>query len=177
MDYLAVACRCLIGVVFVVSAFGKVRSRQAFREFVTSTAALVPRRGRALSPVVVAAELAVPVLLAVPVTVRTGFGLAAVLLAAFAVAIAAAVRRGVRTSCRCFGASTAPLGTRHVVRNAGLFAVAAVGALLGPGRPAELAGVAIAAIAAVVLAALVTRLDDLVELFAPMPTSGGRSSR
>ncbi|MFI7635951.1 MauE/DoxX family redox-associated membrane protein [Nonomuraea sp. NPDC049400] len=176
MDYLAIACRCLIGLIFAISALSKIRGRQAYQEFARTTTTLLPRHGRKLALPALAAEFAVPVLLALPATTLAGFGLAATLLTAFAVAIAAALRRGVRTSCRCFGASTTPLGTQHVIRNAALIAVSATGAALGPGDPAHPGGIAVAAVAAVVLATLVTRLDDLIDLFAPT-TATGRPSR
>lgn len=65
----------------------------------------------------VTVEVAIVVLLAVPVTARVGAALAALALLGFTAVIVAALRRGSLAACRCFGASTVPLGRRHVLRN------------------------------------------------------------
>ncbi|MFI6318391.1 MauE/DoxX family redox-associated membrane protein [Nonomuraea sp. NPDC050556] len=171
MDYAALAFRCFIGLLFLLSALSKLRSRAAFLEFTVSTRQLLatPRIPTGIAAGTAAgAELAVPVLLAVPVSVRLGFSVACLLLAAFTVAIVAALRRKVSASCRCFGASSAPLGRAHVVRNTLLFLVSALGLALGTGAPIEPAGWVITAAAAAVAAVLVARLDDLLALFAPV---------
>ncbi|MGK5552102.1 MauE/DoxX family redox-associated membrane protein [Actinomadura kijaniata] len=185
MEYLAFGCRVLIGLVFALSAFSKLRSRPAFAEFAAVTRtllrALVPGRsaGRAgarrVGAAVAVLEAAVPVLLVVPAAVPAGHAVALALLAAFAAGIAAALRGGVRTACRCFGASAAPLGARHLARNGVLALAALTGLVAGPGRvaAAEPAGLAVAATAAAVLALLVIRFDDLIDLFAdPAPVDG-----
>ncbi len=156
---------------------GKLRGRAAFREFAATTRVLLiasspvsrisHATARVVGGAVVAAEASVVLLLLVPGAGRIGLGLAMVLMAAFGHGIAAAIRRGVRTSCRCFGASSTPLGARHLVRNAALFLVAATGLLIGPVGDADLAGLVVAGGAAAVLALLVVRLDDLVDLFTP----------
>src|SRR6185503_12351118 len=150
MDYLSFACRCLIGLVCGVSVIGKLRGRTAFREFAGTTRVLLIAAGpvsrvshaaaRVVGGVVVAAEASVVLLLLIPGTGWVGLGLAMVLMASFGHGIAAAIRRGLRTSCRCFGASSTPLGSRHLVRNAALFLVAATGLLTGPVADADLAG-------------------------------------
>ncbi|MEV0386486.1 MauE/DoxX family redox-associated membrane protein [Nonomuraea sp. NPDC050643] len=182
-DYLAVACRCLIAVVFGVSLIGKLRGRAAFAEFGRATrrmlSAVPPWRAVShataarVAYVVAGAEAFVAVSLVVPSTVvpeAAGAGLvvAAGLLIAFSAGIAMVLRAGVRTPCRCFGSSSAPVGRPHLVRNAVLLGAAITGLLAGPGNagPLHAAGVAIAATVAVVIAVLVIRLDDLVEVFA-----------
>ncbi|MGA5129976.1 MauE/DoxX family redox-associated membrane protein [Streptomyces olivoreticuli] len=174
MQYFVIASRALIGVVFLVSFWSKARGRAAFAAFVDSVAALGVAPSGPTAPVagaVVAAEGAIWVLLVTPSDEATaaGLSLAAVLLSAFAVAIARSVHRGARTSCRCFGATTVPLGPRHVVRNVFLIAVCVGGALaaLGGTAKATAAGGAVAAVAGLILGALVTLLDDLAALFAP----------
>lgn len=53
-------------------------------------------------------------------------------LAAFTAAIVVQLRRGRHPQCACFGAwSTAPLGWRHVWRNAGFAALAVLAAVFG----------------------------------------------
>lgn len=176
IEQLAVAARCLIGVVFVLSAAGKLRSRTAFAEFARSgralTGALLGGRpiGRAaglwLGVAVVTAEVAVVALLAVTATARAGFALAVALLLAFTAGLLAEMRRGTSVPCRCFGASGTPIGRRHIVRNAALITLSvagfAAGSVAGPSLLPHPAAVA----AGAVLALVVARLDDLVELFA-----------
>jgi hypothetical protein len=170
MMYLALACRCLVGVTFLVSVSGKLRSRPAFRAFVSWLAALpVPLvRGRPgpVAAVIAAAEALIVVLVALPWTVRPGLTLAAVVLGVFTAGTWLAVARGTDAPCQCFGVSASPLGRRHVVRDA-LMAVAALtgAAAVGPGG-ARPAGAALSLGAGLVVAGIVVFLDDLVALFA-----------
>lgn len=171
MEYVGIGVRCALGLVFVVSFVSKVRSRDSWVAFTGSVRALGVRSARLVRPAAVAvviAEFAVVVLVAVPVpgAAVVGCVLAAGLLLVFGTAIAATLRRGVRASCRCFGASAAPLGVRHVVRNA-VLAVAAVAGVVASARSgsAEAAGVAVAVCAGLLAGGLVTVLDDVVDLF------------
>ncbi|MGW4638167.1 MauE/DoxX family redox-associated membrane protein [Sphaerisporangium sp. NPDC004334] len=173
MQYVAIGIRCLIGTVFLVSSFSKVKGRDAFDAFVVSVRDMETLPSRLVRPVafiVVCAEFSVCVTLATPGPwiVITGFAIAVGLLAAFAVGIALAVRGGVRAHCRCFGASVTPLGLRHVVRNVVLLSVAAIGAVttLSDGA-VDGGGAVVALFAGLVLGGMVTVLDDVVELFRP----------
>jgi hypothetical protein len=189
MDEVGFGCYCLVGLVFAVSAVSKLRGRKEFGEFIRATRVLavatIPgyqgsRAGaRRIGVAIIGGEAAVPVLLVVPGAAGIGLGIAIVLLAVFAVGIAAAMRRGLRTSCGCFGSSSAPLGPRHLVRNAFLVAAAAIGLALRPDgiTQADPAGLAVAGVAALVLVALVVRLDDLIDLFTPASAVAGRDSR
>jgi hypothetical protein len=181
VDYVVLAARCLVGVVFAVSALTKLRTRTALRDFAGSLGQFgVPlRRRRPLGLAVGLAEATIPVLLVAALagdaaagpTARAmagaGFGLAAILLAGFTTAIARARRRGVRVPCRCFGASATPLGRQHLVRNGLLLAAVAAGlagVTIGPAGPADLGGAAVAALAGSVAGALVTVSHDLLDL-------------
>lgn len=178
--YLAVAAAMLVGAVFAVAVVGKVRGAAAFRSLVESLAGLaVVPRGLALPVAVllVLAEAAVVVLLAVPATGRLGLLAAALLLAALTAGVALELRRGTGGSCRCFGVSTRPLARLHLLRNGGLALVAALGAAAPPAERHP-AGVALAACAGALLAVLVVRLDDLADLLrAPRGPAPNRSSR
>lgn len=183
MATVIIGARCLVGVVFLVSAVTKLRSRAAFAEFVASLRAtgLVPARwARRVAVVVVLTEAAIPALLAVPVLIAVpaplaaaGFALATGVLGVFTVGLALAVSRGVRTPCRCFGASVAPLGLPQIVRNALLTVTAAAGlvAVLADGSAGwghtHPATVAMACAVGLVLAILAITFDDLVDLFRP----------
>jgi len=171
--YVEIAARLLIGVVFVIALAGKVNGAAAYREFVLSLRRMdvlpVALASRA-APGSLVAEGLIILLLAVPLRAAAvaGFALAAGLLTVFAVAIAVSLRRGNRAPCRCFGASSAPLGPGHIARNAVLVAVALVGLLaaLRPGA-ASVAGGVVAAFAGLVAGLVVTMYDDIAALWSP----------
>ncbi|MEV6398955.1 MauE/DoxX family redox-associated membrane protein [Streptomyces sp. NPDC051907] len=182
MIYLLFACRVLLVGVFLVAVAGKLRGRAAFDEFAASIRAmrLLPRRLAAPAAAAVAAtEAAVVVLLAWPAAVPAGFALAAALLIVFTAGIALALRRGRREPCRCFGASAAPLGPVHVVRNLFLALAAAAGLVLslaeGAHWPPNAGAGALALTAGVIGVLLVVRLDDLTALFTTSPAMSHES--
>lgn len=173
MAYVEVFGRCLIGLVFVASAWSKRPVNGQFKQFSDSLAAMRLLPARFVVPVaagVVALEAAVVLLLLLPLA-AFGFALAILLLAGFAGAIFLVLRRGVQASCRCFGGSgAAPFRRHHIVRNVALIAVAGAGLVAALAAPAiSWEAVALGAMPGAVVALLVTRLDDLVELFAPAP--------
>jgi Methylamine utilisation protein MauE len=166
MEYLGVACASLIGWVFLASAISKLRQ---FGEFTRSLPALAPVRPAQIRPLamsVVAAEAAVPVLLLFPAAVSYGFAVAGGLLAAFTAAIAIAFKRGRRAPCRCFGASSTPLGPSHLVRNAILLISTVAGGLALDAQRPQAAGLAVAIAAGLVVAILIVAIDDIAVLFA-----------
>ncbi|MFD5743667.1 MauE/DoxX family redox-associated membrane protein [Streptomyces massasporeus] len=173
MTYVAFACRILLFGVFLLALAGKVRSRTAFASFARSITdlRLFPRKvSRAAAAAVIAGEVAVLLLLVPPRTAHLGLAAAVLLLLAFTAGIVVALRGGRRAPCRCFGASATPLGPLHVVRNLILAGTGAAGfavmtALPAGGWPAHAGGGAVAAVAAIVAALLVARLDDLAALF------------
>jgi len=188
MAYLGLGCRCVIGLVFLVSAVSKLRGRAAFREFSAWLASLplpaVRRRAGVLATLLAAAEAAIVVLAAVPWTSGTtwaawtapaALSLAALTLAVFTAGTWVAIARGANQPCHCFGASATPLGRRHVIRDAALCLIAAVGAAgtaaatgaagaAGP-IPANGEGIAVSLFTGAVIALLVVFLDDLAALY------------
>ena len=174
--YPLLACQALLLAVFGLAAVSKL-TRRGFGEFVAATGRLLPARwSRGRRPValgVLAAELATVCLLAWPAVAPVGFGMAAGLGTGFSAAVVAALRRGERGPCRCLGATTTPLGGSQLARNGAVVTAALAGLLLAGWSepvPVGLAGVGLAALAGLALAGLVVRIDDLVALFAPMPT-------
>lgn len=168
MGEVRLGCACLIGLVFAVSAITKLRD---FDGFVRSIPALVPASRRLVRPLATSTttlEALVPVLLVAPFTAPYGFGLAVVLLAAFTVVIAVAVRRGRHTTCRCFGPSSVPIGPRHLVRNGVLCTVAVLGALSHGGLPPA-GGILLAVFAGLVGAILIISADDIADLLVRSP--------
>ncbi|GHC68001.1 MauE/DoxX family redox-associated membrane protein [Streptomyces cinnamoneus] len=176
MTYPEVGIRCLIGGMFLISAATKLAGPRAFRAFADSLAQmrLFPAPlVRPLAALVVTGECLVCLLLAVPAPAAAagGFVLAAVLLLAFAGAVAVVAGRGTRTPCRCFGTSSTPLGLRHVVRNVLLAAVAGAGAAVtGAAGRTQPAGLVLAALAGLLLGGLVAVLDDILGLFQSLDT-------
>lgn len=175
MSYVVLGCRCALGLVFVASVVAKLRGRKSYAGLVAATGRLAPGWLVARVPAgvvaggVIATEAAVPVLLVLPGTARVGFVLADLLSLAFAAAVMAALRRGDRAPCHCFGVSARPVGGVHVARNVVLAAVAGIGLASGPvaAGPLEPAGVVAAVVAGAVVAAVTVAADDLAELFRP----------
>jgi hypothetical protein len=112
-----------------------------------------------------AAEGLIVVLVAVPWTVGSGLALAAAVLAILTAGTGLAVARGADAPCQCFGVSASPLGRRHVVRDALLCAVAAVGSAAAGSGGAHPAGAALSLGTGLVVSLFIVFLDDLAALF------------
>ena len=131
MEYLGLAARIVVGLVFVVAGVAKLRNPQAFRASVADyqvlPASLVTPVARVLPPleVVIAAMLLLGVLI-VPVSV-----LAALVLVVFAGGIWLNVERGRRIGCGCGFRRRVEVSRRLVLRN-GLLAATAAGAAIWP---------------------------------------------
>lgn len=196
MGYVELSCRWLLGLVFTVALVSKARDPRGFAASVRRLAPLPelpgwvptrwlptrlreqPHRSLAGMPAVIVAalEAALVLLLALPApaAVTCGLALALVLDGAFAVGVLAALRRGERTPCHCFGASEQPLGARHLVRDLVLAGVAALGllarfSLAGGTHPA---GWVLAGFAGALGALVLVLLDDLAGLFLPASLPG-----
>ncbi|GAB3425396.1 MauE/DoxX family redox-associated membrane protein [Flindersiella endophytica] len=173
MEYVVLACQVTLAGVFLFSFASKVRNRNAYEEFVASVVILRLARyrgSRVLALATVAAEAASVILLIVPSTSKAGLALAACLLTAFTTVIAVELRRGSRAPCRCFGASSTPLGLPHLLRNLILLAAGGtglVGGLTATAAPRDPAWTVLTLAAAALALVLVVRLDDLVALFSP----------
>jgi hypothetical protein len=123
MTLVAAAAQWLIVFVFAGSALGKAVAFGRFRDGIP-TLWPVPRRILApLAGLVVAGELAVVVLAAVPATRAMGLILAAVALLAFSGVITRTLRAASGAACNCFGGAVVPLAPRHLLRNGFLLAV------------------------------------------------------
>ncbi|MBW6439735.1 hypothetical protein KZ829_39000 [Actinoplanes hulinensis] len=174
MAYVAIAGRCLIGVVFLWAVVGKLHPRSAFHSFAASIQELPGMSGRnprAVAGLVVTTEAAVTLLLMSGTTALAGLGLAWVLLAAFVVVIAAALRRGAAAPCRCFGTAVVPLSRRHLIRNGLLIVVTSAAAVGAAGSGSALpAGILVAIPAGVLGAFVLVFFDDIVGLFADQPS-------
>lgn len=180
MDDLAVGCRALLGVVFVVSAVSKVAGRNAFPAFTRSLQRMrvVPAGlARVCGVAVVAGEFVIAAALAVPshFVAGLGFVLAFALIASFTAAIVSVLARKIDTTCRCFGRTDTPLGPQHLGRNVFLLGVAGLGwGAESYGTPAQTGALIVAALAGAFAGGLVAVFDDLVHLVRP-PSSRARA--
>ncbi len=170
----SIACRTLIATVFAVSVTSKVAGPAAWRAFRSWLSVVpLPLAGTVTVPAALAAAEAVVVpLVAIPVTAMAGMATAAALCLALTVGLAVAVRRGLSEPCRCFGASSRPLGAGQVWRNALLFAVAAAGAGFGAaagGRPVPGWQIALTIGAGLAGGLLAIFADDLTALLRVQP--------
>ncbi|MFI5960144.1 MauE/DoxX family redox-associated membrane protein [Cryptosporangium sp. NPDC051539] len=169
----ATVALAVIGVLSV-SLFSKLRSRAAFGEFAAGLVALrvVPTRWAPLvAALSIAAEAAVAGALLWPGTAVAGLAGSTLLFAGFTAALSVAIRRKATGGCRCFGASSTPVGRPHVVRSA-LLCAASLVALGGAAATSteRLSGlpavqlVAALAVAGFLVVSLVW-LDELLWLF------------
>ncbi|WP_370965636.1 MauE/DoxX family redox-associated membrane protein [Amycolatopsis sp. cg9] len=162
------ACRWVPAVVFAVSALSKVRGPAAFTAFAASLRPfgfVGARRTVWLAGAIAFAEGTTAAALAV----RPWLGclLAAALASVFAMGLTSRIRRGIRAECGCFGGSSQPIGYGHVVRSACLVLLALAGlpGVWGPVVPPEPAAGLLALAGGSLVAVLVIRLDDLLDLF------------
>ncbi|NUR60410.1 MAG: hypothetical protein HOV87_17380 [Catenulispora sp.] len=128
MTYVLLACHAVLVGVFVLSVRGKLRTSETLAADVAAFRIVPERLSWAAASATVAAELTAAVLLAVPGAGRGGFLLSAALLLVFTAVIVQALIRRLNVPCPCFGASTAPVGKRHVLRNAVFLGFAVFGA-------------------------------------------------
>jgi hypothetical protein len=181
--FVLVAAATVLGVL-VVSLVSTLRSRTAVAEFVAGVRelAVVPARLAAVTAVgAVCTELLVVALLVLPGTAVAGLVLASGLFAVYAVGLALAVRRGIDTSCHCFGAGGDAVAPRHVARAAALSAWSLAGALVGFAgdvHSVRLAGVPSTLVALVVAGCCIAAavwVDELAWLFGRPTRSDQRS--
>jgi hypothetical protein len=161
--------------VFVASAFGKLRSREAYRAFVLwlgGLELLTRRWRRPAAPVLVTAEVAVVILAALPWTAAAGLALAAALLAAFAAGALIVIRRKTNVPCQCFGPSSVPLGPRHVVRDVLLCAAAVFGAAGAGQVVSRPLGIGLSVGCGLAIALFAVFGDDVVALFSVQLSEG-----
>lgn len=181
MRYLAVGANGLIGLVFLVSSVSKARGPSAVREFVMSVRDMRVLPASLVSPaaaLVIVAEFAVWLLLAVPVTAAAMAGLivAIGLLVLFLVAAGSARRRGAQATCRCFGRPSRVFGPRQVARNVFLVGVAVIGLVAwSTPQKASIGGTLVSLGTGLLFGTVVTILDDLIGLFQPIYTNHSRS--
>jgi methylamine dehydrogenase accessory protein MauD len=140
VDAALVIGRLLLAAVFAVAGAAKLADLPGSRSAVAGFG--VPDRAAApLGTLLPIAELAIAVLL-LPAATATAAGIAAlVLLTLFSVGIAASMARGEAPECHCFGQlHSEPAGSKALVRNLALAAVAAFVSFGGAGSQPALVG-------------------------------------
>ena len=133
MSTVVLLARIALAAVFAVAAVAKLAdlegSRRAMRDF-----GIPVRPAAALGLLLPLAELAIALGLLFPPTAQWSAAAAVVLLSAFMVGIAAALRRGEEPDCHCFGqVHSAPAGRGTLARNAVLAVLALLVVVEGPG--------------------------------------------
>lgn len=130
---LVLVLRGALGALFLASAVSKIRNPATFRRTVR-TYELVPRRAvAAVAHLVVASEVLLGLSLLAGFAKTVSLGAASAMLLVFATAITVNLLRGRSFDCGCYGLELrAPISWRHVVRNCGLGALAAIGAIVAP---------------------------------------------
>lgn len=166
-QYWNLGVRCAVVLVFLVSTASKVSGPSAFAEFITSArtiGGLSARQARPVAVAVVGVETAVVILTTLPATAVAGLCLAGWALIGFAVAVGRAIRHGRAVACRCFGSSSTPLGVTQIIRNVALAGLTVSGLLAGPPAAPTPAGMVLALAGGALVATVVVRFDDIVDL-------------
>ena len=169
MQILDLTVRLALVMVLAAAVVGKLRTAQSRRDYAGMVTAMgVPAAlVRPVGVALIGAEAATAALLVGPATAPVGALAAVLLFAALTVGVYQVVHTKRRVKCNCFGGSDrAELSTVHLVRNVALVALSVVALALslgsgGPGIPE----MAVASFGALVIAAVVVRIDDLVSLF------------
>ncbi len=191
--------RGVVGVVFFVAGFSKLRSPVAFATAVRQYGILPRAPATMLARVLPYAEIVVGISMVLGVLSFYGSAAVIILLLLFMAAVLITVRRGHGLSCGCFGPGGNESGWNVLVRNGGLLALATSSAIspsgllpVGPtiedGQPLHLALFAVGfAALAVASTSYVSRLvrghrpagrgEDDVPLEAAQPTALGSSRR
>jgi Methylamine utilisation protein MauE len=178
MEYALWIARVSLATLFFVAAISKLSTRAGFRELVVSLPAFgVPSSlaSPAFAIGLVAMELATAsLMLAMP---QVGGIVAAAMLAGFALGIARALTSREPVTCRCFGASSTPIGRSHLIRNLVLATIGIGVAIANPAATlARSLPLALATFAGLGLGAVLTRWDDLAFIFST-PNLPGRRAR
>jgi hypothetical protein len=182
MSALALWCRVVIGGVFLLSLAGKLADLRGFQ---TALRGLRLLPAGAVAPVAVALvslEALTALLLLSPSSAVAGFLLAAGLLVAFALGLRSTLRRGVRTTCACFGAlSATAVRPADVWRNALLVVVCGAGvwaSSLVEGTPTvAMPGRLLVVLSALPALGAVVVFSDIVALYAGRPQGDRAETR
>jgi uncharacterized membrane protein YphA (DoxX/SURF4 family) len=172
LTYLLSFCRLVIGLAFILSFVGKVRDIDRFAETIGRFELLPRRWTKTAALLFLGGEAAVVVLIiAGGPLLFLAFGLAILLLFVFTLALLSALRRGIETSCNCFGASEKPLTYYDIWRNVGFISCSVLGWWLAAQvpvttQPSNWAELALLSFGAALFVIVWTQLGELATLLA-----------
>lgn len=115
--------RCLLAAVFAAAAIAKLRSGDTRASAVELG---LPRVIVRFSPLLPAFEFALAVGLVLPWFGPTASWASLGILGVFTIILGRVIAAGTGVTCGCFGSETRPVGWRHVIRNSGMAALAAI---------------------------------------------------
>jgi hypothetical protein len=172
LPYLLVFSRIALGLLFAYSFVAKARDVAQFAGTIGRFELLPRRWSKSAALLFLGGEAAVALLLiAGGRLLPLAFALAGLLLAIFSLALLSALRRGIETSCNCFGASKKPLTYFDVWRNVGFTACSLLGWWLATQTPlaAQYPGwleLALLGFLAAVFVIVWTQLNEIATLLA-----------
>jgi uncharacterized membrane protein YphA (DoxX/SURF4 family) len=132
MAFVLLASRCLVVCVFFRAGFAKITDLADFRSAVTNYRLLPARLVPVIAVTLPFAELTAAVMLALGILPGIVASLLALLLLAFAAAIAINLARGRSFDCGCAGSAPQTINWTHVASNVGLAALSAAVAVAPP---------------------------------------------
>jgi uncharacterized membrane protein YphA (DoxX/SURF4 family) len=125
-------CQVAIGLVFAYAALNKLGDLRSFASEVHNFRIVPVALENLVAITLPWIELVAALALVGGIRARPAAWITTVLMAAFTIAVVAALARGLDIECGCFGTADASrVGLRKVVENLGLLAVSAVAALRG----------------------------------------------
>ena len=157
-------CRIVIGLVFALSATGKVLDFPAFQASVSNFQILPSGLNKAAAWIFLGAEFTIALLMAIGGSaLLSGFVLAASLLVIFSAALVVALRRNTKTTCNCFGRTEQHISPYDVARNTlvVLCSVAGVWALASPHQALYGLEIVLLGLMAACFVVLITNLADV----------------
>lgn len=172
ISYSLIFSRIVIGLVFVASSLGKIRSFSAFEQAVENFQILPPQFVRACAAVFLGSELVIVVMMfwGGKSLLMIGFLIALILLSVFCIALLAVLIRRLQVPCNCFGSSQRPASSADIWRNVGLITCALMGIAALPALPDATTNISpletgLLGMMALVFVALSIYLREVIEVF------------
>ncbi|NOK57314.1 MAG: hypothetical protein GFH27_549309n48 [Chloroflexi bacterium AL-W] len=128
LSYGLAFCIVVIGYVFALSSFAKLKDLSTYIKSVSNFRLLPPALVLISAIFFLLCEMLTAILLVF--WPMAAFALAATMLTLFSIALASVLIRRIDTTCNCFGASNNTISGADLVRNAGLFICACAGLYL-----------------------------------------------
>ncbi len=168
--YLLALCRIVIGLIFMISFTGKVRNLPAFENAISHFRLLPAWAEKPVALLSLVGEFVVIILLVSGNRfLSVGFGLGALLLTIFSVALISVLKRSIQTSCNCFGLTERPVSRSDIARNVGFASCALCGLILVvPGadrRSLSVVEWALAGFPAAVFVAVWLHIGEIIRIF------------